>query len=431
MTETQVAIILLFGIFAVLVVCKLPIPFALMAGTATSMLYLGLPIMTMVQQMAKAVNSFSLMAIPFFILAGEIMSAGGISDRIVGFANVLVGRMRGGLAQVNCLSSMFFGGISGSAVADVASLGSLMIPMMKKSGYDEDFSVALTVTTACQGVLIPPSHNMIFYAVAAGGVSVGKLFLGGLIPGVILGAALMVYSAIVSIKRQYPKGKKIPFRQALKITRDAFFALMTAVIIMGGVSFGIFTATEAAAIACVYALFISFFVYKSLKLQDIPRLLGNVAKTLALSFCLIAAAGAFGWIMAYLQVPAAITSGLTSLTNNRYVLLLLIDLMLLLLGCIMEMAPLIMICTPILLPVVTALGMTSIQFGVVLIFNLAIGLCTPPVGSALFVGCAVSKVSIERVTKAIWPMLLVMISVLILLTFVPGITMFLPNLIMN
>lgn len=431
MSTSAIAILLLVGGFIALIILRVPIPIALVASTAVTMIYLDLPLMTMVQQMAKSINSFSLMAVPFFILAGEIMGAGGISDKIVDFANAIVGRFRGGLACVNCLDSMFFGGISGSAVADVSSLGSIVIPTMVKSGYGRDFSIALTVTTSCQGVLIPPSHNMIFFALAAGGVSVGKLFLGGAIPGILLGFALMVYSLFISVKRNYPKGEAMGLKQILLVTKDAFIALFTAVIIMGGVTLGWFTATESAAIACIYAFLISMFVYKKLKWKDVPRILGNVVNTLCLSFSLIAAAGAFGYVLAFLKVPALLTNFLLSITDNRIILLLLINLMLLFLGCIMDMAPIIFIVTPILLPVVTALGMDPVHFGVMMIFNLAIGLCTPPVGSALFVGCAVGKSSIERVTKELLPMYAVMITCLLLVTFVPALSTWLPNLIMK
>lgn len=431
MSTSAIAILLLVGGFIALIILRVPIPIALVASTAVTMIYLDLPLMTMVQQMAKSINSFSLMAVPFFILAGEIMGAGGISDKIVDFANAIVGRFRGGLACVNCLDSMFFGGISGSAVADVSSLGSIVIPTMVKSGYGRDFSIALTVTTSCQGVLIPPSHNMIFFALAAGGVSVGKLFLGGAIPGILLGFALMAYSLFISVKRNYPKGEAMGLKQILLVTKDAIIALFTAIIIMGGVSLGWFTATESAAIACIYAFLISMFVYKKLKWKDIPRILGNVVNTLCLSFSLIAAAGAFGYVLAFLKVPALLTNFLLSITDNRIILLLLINLMLLFLGCIMDMAPIIFIVTPILLPVVTALGMDPVHFGVMMIFNLAIGLCTPPVGSALFVGCAVGKSSIERVTKELLPMYAVMITCLLLVTFVPALSTWLPNLIMK
>jgi tripartite ATP-independent transporter DctM subunit len=430
MADMNLAIAILIGSFFIFVICKMPITFALAASTSLTMIYLGIPLMAMVQQMAKAINSFSLMAIPFFILAGEIMGAGGISDRMLQFANVCVGRLRGGLAHVNILASMFFGGISGSAVADVSSLGTIEIPMMVDAGYDRDFSIAVTVTSACQGVLIPPSHNMIMYSLAAGGVSVGRLFLGGFLPGVLLGISLMVVCGIISVKRQYPKGEKVSLREALRITKDAILALFTAVIIMFGVSAGIFTATESAAIAAIYAFLISVFVYKELKIKMMSRILMNTVKTLAMVFSLIAAAGAFGWLLAYLKVPTLVTNALTSVSTNRVVVFLLINLMLLALGCIMDMAPLILICTPILLPVVQTFGMDPVQFGCMLILNLAIGLCTPPVGSALFVGCAIGKLPMEKVTKALLPMYAGMIIVLLLVTFVPQISLSLPTLIM-
>lgn len=430
MANMNLAILLLLGSFFIFIICKMPITFALAASTSMTMLYLGIPLMAMVQQMAKAINSFSLMAIPFFILAGEIMGAGGISDRMLQFANVCVGRLRGGLAHVNILASMFFGGISGSAVADVSSLGTIEIPMMVDAGYDRDFSIGVTVTSACQGVLIPPSHNMIMYSLAAGGVSVGRLFLGGLIPGVLVGISLMVVCAVISIKRDYPKGDKFTFKEALKITKDAILALFTAIIIMFGVSAGLFTATESAAIAAIYAFIISTFVYKELKVKMMSRILMNTVKTLAMVFSLIAAAGAFGWLMAYLKVPTMVTKALLAVSDSKVVVFLLINLVLLILGCIMDMAPLILICTPILLPVVQQFGMDPIQFGCMLILNLAIGLCTPPVGSALFVGCAIGKLSMEKVTKALLPMYAGMIAVLLLITFVPAVSMFLPQLVM-
>ena len=430
MADMNLAIAILIGSFFIFVICKMPITFALAASTSLTMIYLGIPLMAMVQQMAKAINSFSLMAIPFFILAGEIMGAGGISDRMLQFANVCVGRLRGGLAHVNILASMFFGGISGSAVADVSSLGTIEIPMMVDAGYDRDFSIAVTVTSACQGVLIPPSHNMIMYSLAAGGVSVGRLFLGGILPGVLLGISLMVICGIISVKRQYPKGEKVSLKEALRITKDAILALFTAVIIMFGVSAGIFTATESAAIAAIYAFLISVFVYKELKIKMMSRILMNTVKTLAMVFSLIAAAGAFGWLLAYLKVPTLVTNALISVSSSKVVVFLLINLMLLALGCIMDMAPLILICTPILIPVVQAFGMDPVQFGCMLILNLAIGLCTPPVGSALFVGCAIGKLPMEKVTKALLPMYAGMVIVLLLVTFIPQISLALPTLIM-
>lgn len=431
MPSASIAIAILLISFILLLIFRVPVTFALGLSAVFSALYFEVPLLVIVQKMAKGIESPSLMAIPFFILAGEIMGAGGISRRIIGFANVLIGRVRGGLAQVNVLASMFFGGISGSAVADTSSIGAMLIPMMKDDGYDDDYSVAVTVTSSCQGVIIPPSHNMIIYSLAAGGLSVGKLFLGGMVPGIILGIALMIVSYIIAVKRGYPKGKKIGFVEAIKISADAFFGLMTAVIIIGGVLSGIFTATESAAIACVYAFVVTFFVYKEIPIKAMNTILYNSLKTLALVLSLIAAAKAFGHMLALLQVPALATKALLSISDNRVVLLLLITFLVLILGCIMDMAPLILILTPILLPVVTQLGMDPIQFGVVLILNLAIGLCTPPVGGALFVGCAVGKVSIEKVTKALLPFYAVMVIVLLMITFIPQIVMFVPNLLMG
>jgi tripartite ATP-independent transporter DctM subunit len=431
MADQSLAIVILLGSFIVMLLVQIPITFALAVASVATATYLGIPLMAIVQQMVQGVRSFSLLAIPFFIIAGEMMGQGGISRRLILFSNLLVGRVRGGLAQVNCLASMFFGGISGSAVADVSSIGTILIPMMKKDGYDDDFSVGITVTSACQGVIIPPSHNMIIYSLAAGGVSVGRLFLGGFIPGILLGLGLMVVSYIFAVRRKYPKGRKYSLREAVTITKDALLGLMTAVIIMGGVISGVFTATESAAIAVVYAFIITFFVYREIPLSALKGILYGALKTLAMVMALIAAASAFGWLMAYLRIPALATQALLSISHNKIVLLLLINLLLLLLGTIMDMAPLILITTPILYPVVvTELGMSPIHFGIMLILNLAIGLTTPPVGSALFVGCAIGKIRIENVIKTMLPMYLVMVTVLMLITFVPAITMFVPNLLM-
>jgi tripartite ATP-independent transporter DctM subunit len=425
----SIAIALLLGSFVVFILCKMPVTFALAVSSCLTLAYKGIPLMAFIQQMAKSVDSFSLMAIPFFVLSGEIMGAGGISDRLLQAADALVGRFRGGFAYVNVLASMFFGHLSGSAVADVSSLGSIEIPMMVKGGYDREFSVAITVASSCQGVLIPPSHNMIIYSVAAGGVSVGALFMAGLVPGILCGILQLVVCFILAKKRNYPKGDAIPFKKALKIWWDAILALFTALIILVGVTAGWFTATESAAIACVYAFFISVFVYKQLKIKEMGRLLMNTVKTLAMVFSLIAAAGAFGYLLALLRVPTLITEGLLSVTHNKVLLLLLINVMLLVLGCIMDMAPLILIVTPILIPVVKSIGMSPVQFGVMLIFNLAVGLCTPPVGSALFVGCSIGKIPVERAVKAMLPLYAAMVAGLLLVTFIPQISLMLPMLL--
>lgn len=431
MADQSAATALLLGSFGILLLLQVPITFTLAISAVVTAAYLGLPLMVVVQQMVQGVRSFSLLAIPFFIIAGEMMGQGGISRRLILFSNLLVGRIRGGLAQVNCMASMFFGGISGSAVADVSSIGTILIPMMKEKGYDDDFSVGITVTSACQGVIIPPSHNMIIYSLAAGGVSVGRLFLGGFIPGVMLGVGLMIVSYVFAIKRGYPKEKRYTLKEALQISKDAILGLFTAVIIMGGVISGVFTATESAAVAVVYAFIITFFVYREIPLARFKGILYGALKTLAMVMALIAAASAFGYLMAYLKIPALATEALLSITHNKTLLLLLVNLLLLLLGMIMDMAPLILITTPILYPVfVGALGMSPVHFGIMLILNLAIGLTTPPVGSALFVGCAVGKIRIEQVVKTMLPMWAVMVAVLMLITFVPEITMFVPNLVM-
>ena len=431
MADQGVAIALLLGSFVGMLFLQIPITFSLAVASVVTAIYLNIPLMAIVQQMVQGVRSFSLLAIPFFIIAGEMMGQGGISRRLILFSNLLVGRIRGGLAQVNCLASMFFGGISGSAVADVSSIGTILIPMMKEKGSDDDFSVGITVTSACQGGIIPPSHNMIIYSLAAGGVSVGRMFLGGFIPGIMLGVGLMIVSYIFAIRRGYPKERKYTLKEALVISRDAILGLLTAVIIMGGVISGIFTATESAAVAVVYAFFITFFVYREIPLKAIKGILYSALKTLAMVMALIAAASAFGWLMAYLRIPVLATEALLTITHNKVALLLLINLLLLLLGMIMDMAPLILITTPILYPVVVgALGMSPVHFGIMLILNLAIGLTTPPVGSALFVGCAIGRIKIENVVKTMLPMWLVMVAVLMLITFVPAITMFVPNLLM-
>jgi tripartite ATP-independent transporter DctM subunit len=303
---------------------------------------------------------------------------------------------------------------------------------MKKKGYDADFSVGITVTSACQGVIIPPSHNMIIYAMAAGGVSVGRLFLGGFIPGVILGISLMIISFIIATIRKYPKEQRYTLKESLKITKDAVLGLFTAVIIIGGVISGVFTATESAAIACFYAFIITFFVYREIPISSFIGILYSSLKTLAMVMSLIAAASAFGWLLAYLKIPAAATAALLTITENRVLLLLLINLLLIFLGTIMDMAPLILITTPILYPVVVdTLGMSPIQFGVMLILNLGIGLTTPPVGSALFVGCAIGKISIEKATKGMLPLYLMMIIVLLMVTFIPQLVLFIPDMVMG
>lgn len=432
MDTNTIATIVLLGSFALMMLARIPVAFSLLLSAVFSALACGQGLSTLVQQMVKGIDNFTLLAIPFFIAMGEIMGVGGISSKIVDFANLLVGRFRGGLAYINCLDSMFFGGISGSAVADVSSLGSVVIPMMKEQGYDEDFAVGLTVVTSCQGVLIPPSHNMVIYALAAGiGGSIAELLIAGVIPGMLLGFSLMGLCYLMSGKYKFPRCEPVPKGQRLKILINAFFPLLTLVIIMGGVALGIFTVTESAAIACVYAFILTYFIFRSASFKTLGTVLKNTLKTLAIVLTLIAAAKSFAYMMTLLRIPDAMTTALTGITDNKYLLLMIINLLLLLLGCFMDMAPLILIMTPILLPVVTSpvVGMHPVHFGVMLIFNLALGLCTPPVGSALFVGCAVGKTPIERTSIKMLPMFAVMVAVLILITYVPQITMWLPGII--
>jgi len=442
MIVDSLAITLLLGIFGVLVVLRVPITFCLAISAIITGFYLNVPLEAIVKVMADGVMNFSLLAIPFFIIMGEIMNEGGIAQRLVNLANLLVGRLPGGLALVNVMDSMFFGGISGSAVADVSSLGSIVIPMMKKAGYDDEFSVGLTVCSACQGVIIPPSHNMIIYAFAVGTasqltggelvvVSVGKLFLGGYAPGILMGVTMMIIALIIAIKKKYPRGKGYTLKEGVFIFFDGLLALCTALIVVGGVIIGVFTATEAAAFAVLYAFVVAFFVYREAPLTRFIKILYSSLKTLAIVMSLIAAASAYGYLLSRLRVPMLATQFLLSITDNYYVLLFLINMMLIGLGCIMDMAPLILICTPILFPVmVLKMGMDPTHFGIMLLLNLCIGLCTPPVGSALYVGSAIGKIPIERASKGCIPFYISMLITLMMVTYIPAITMFLPNLLM-
>lgn len=429
---TTLAGVVLIGGFALLMLLRVPVSFAMLASTLGAAMITGTNFSVMVRQMMDGANNFSLLSIPFFIVMGEFMGAGGISEKIVALANLAVGRFRGGLAYVNVLDSMFFGGISGSAVADVSSLGSMVIPMMKKQGYDEDFAVGLTVTTACQGVLIPPSHNMVIYALAAGGgVSIGTLFMAGMLPGIALGCGMMLMCLLMSKRYNFPKGTGVRKGEGLSVLLDGILPMMTLVIIMVGTGAGVFTATESSAIACVYTMLLAIVVFRSVRLRDIPAIIRRSLKTLAIVMTLLATAKAFAYMMTELRIPAAISDALLSITDNRYILMLIINLLLLALGCFMDMAPLITIMTPILLPVVTPLGVDPVHFGVIMIFNLAVGLCTPPVGSALFVGCAIGRTPIERTARNMLPLYAVMVAVLLLVTYIPEISLLMPRLIMG
>ena len=450
--------IILIGGFFLLMAFKVPVTFAMLIATFLSMLCIpGTNPTTIIRMMFDGVSNFTMLAIPFFIVMGEIMAVGQISDKIVDLANLAVGRFRGGLAYVNCLDSMFFGGISGSAVADVSSLGSVVIPMMEKQGYDREFTVGLTVTTACQGVLIPPSHNMVIYALAAGGgVSIGQLFYAGFVPGIGLGCGFILMCMLLGKKYNFPKGEKmfkddkvrwisfhksqggfyahknpaswfslgtpafeLEMGKAMRVLCVAILPMFTLVIIMVGTGIGIFTATESSAVACFYTFILTYFVFRAAKIRDFGKVIRNSLKTLAVVLTLIASAKAFAYMMTRLRIPEAITNGLIGFSDNPYVILLIINILLMILGCFMDMAPLIMIMTPILLPVVQTFDMSTVHFGIMLIFNLAIGLCTPPVGSALFVGCAVGKTTLEATSRKMLPLFAVMVFVLMLVTYLP------------
>ena len=431
MDSTVIATIILFVTFFGLIILRLPITFSLIASTLAAGIYLQIPLVAIFQRMGQGVYSFSFLAIPFFILAGEIMGAGSITSRLVKVADLFVGRFIGGFAQVNILASTFFGAISGSATADVASIGSMLIPMMEKQGYDRDFSVNVTVTSACQSMIIPPSHNMIIFALAAGGLSTGKMFLAGIVPGLLIAASLMIVTYIIAKKRNYPRGKSYTFKEGVQIIKDGILGMMTIVIILVGVTTGIYTATESAAVACVYSFVVTFFVFRDIPLREMWGILKRSVRTLAMVLAVICAANGFCWIMSYLQIPAMITSMLFGISSNKYVLLILINIFLLVLGCIMDVAPLIVITTPVLLPVINQIGMDPIQFGMMMLCNLAIGMCTPPVGATLFAGCAVGKIPMEKCMKGIVPFYIAMLIVVLLVTYVPAISLTLPTLIMG
>ncbi|WP_096696174.1 TRAP transporter large permease [Polaromonas sp. AER18D-145] len=422
--------LVLLGSFMVLILIGMPVAYSLGLAALIGAVWIELPLDAVMIQIASGVNKFSLLAIPFFVLAGAIMAEGGMSRRLVAFASVLVGFVRGGLSLVNILASTFFGAISGSSVADTASIGSVMIPEMVKKGYPRDFSTALTVSGSIQATLIPPSHNAVIYSMAAGGsISVAALFMAGVLPGLLLGLTLAIYCLYIARKRNFPKGHAIPLKQALRICADALWGLMTMVIILGGILSGVFTATESASIAVLWAFFVTMFIYRDYKWNDLPKLLHRTVKTVSIVMILIGFAAAFGYIMTLMQIPLKVTALLTSMTDNRYLILLAINFMLLVLGTLMDMAALILILTPILLPVVMAVGVDPVHFGMIMIVNLGIGLITPPVGTVLFVGSAVGKLPIEKVVRALMPFFALLVVVLGIVTYVPALSLWLPRLV--
>ncbi|MBT2342305.1 MULTISPECIES: TRAP transporter large permease [Pseudomonas] len=423
--------LILLGSFVVLILIGMPVAYALGAAALIGAWWIDIPFQAVMIQVAGGVNKFSLLAIPFFVLAGAIMAEGGMSRRLVAFASVLVGFVRGGLSLVNLMASSFFGAISGSSVADTASVGSVLIPEMERRGYPREFATAVTVSGSVQALLTPPSHNAVLYSLAAGGtVSIGSLFMAGIVPGVMMNACLMVLCLIFAKKRNYPKGEVIPLKQALKICKEAMWGMMTMFIILGGILSGIFTATESAAIAVVWAFFVTMCIYRDYKWSELPKLMHRTVRTISIVMILIGFAASFGYIMTLMQIPAKITTMFLTLSDNRYVILMCINVMLLLLGTVMDMAPLILILTPILMPVIMGIGVDPVQFGMIMLVNLGIGLITPPVGAVLFVGAAIGKVSIESTVKALLPFYGMLFLVLLAVTYIPAISLWLPHLVL-
>ncbi|RYC28277.1 TRAP transporter large permease [Yersinia pseudotuberculosis] len=422
------AFILVFTL-AILLAIGVPVAYAVGLSAIAGAFWIDLPLEAVMIQITSGVNKFSLLAIPFFILAGAIMAEGGIARRLVNFAYIFVGFIRGGLSLVNIVASTFFGAISGSSVADTASIGSVMIPEMDKKGYPRDFAAAVTASGSVQAILTPPSHNSVIYSLATGGtVSISALFIAGIVPGLLLSLTLMLMCVGFAYKRGYPKGERVPFRQALKIFVDTLWGLMTVVIIMGGILSGVFTATESAAIACLWSFFVTMFVYRDYKWSELPKLMYRTVKTVTIVMILIGFAASFGAIMTYMQLPERITDFFTSISDNKYVILMCINIMLLLIGTLMDMAPLILILTPVLMPVTNSLGIAPVHFGMIMLINLGIGLITPPVGSVLFVASAVSKQKIEQVVKAMLPFYGALFFVLMLVTYIPEISLWLPRM---
>lgn len=430
MDPQTLAIIVLLGSFIIMILLRFPIAYAVGLSSVLCLLSMGNSLNAICRLMVKGISSFPLMAVPFFITMGVLMGKGGISDKLIALANACVGWMRGGLAMVNIVASYFFGGISGSASADTASIGSIMIPMMVDQGYDADFSTAVTITSSCEGLLVPPSHNMVIYATTAGGISVGSLFLAGYLPGALLALSLMVGSYIISVKRNYPKGEPFHIVNFFKQLGVSIWALLAIVIVVVGVVGGAFTATESAAIAVLYSLIVSVFVYKGVDWKGVWKALDECVNTLAIVMILIATSAVFGDCLTKLHVPDLAAQAIVGITDNKIILILLLNVILLVLGMIMDMAPIILIATPILLPVATQYcGLDPIQFGIMVVLNCGIGLLTPPVGAVLFIGSAVAKRPMEKVVKATLPFYLCMIITLLLVSYWQDVSLIIPKLL--
>jgi len=420
---------ILFGSFVGLLVLGTPIAFCLAISSLFTILYMGMPPVIVVQRLNSGISAFALLAIPFFIYAGDVMVRGGIAEKLVRLAASMVGHMRGGLGQVNIVASTMFGGVSGSAVADASAVGGLMIPQMKKRGYDVDYAVNITSVGAIIALLIPPSHNMIIYSISAGGViSIADLFTAGIIPGLLLAASLMVAGYWVARRRGYPAEVFPGWRNIGPIVLNAIPGILLIAIIFGGVRSGVFTATESSCIALIYALLVTLLVYRSMSWDDFREATLGAVRTTAMVLMVIGSAASFAWLLALLQVPAAMVAAMHAVSENPIVIFLLLNLILLVLGCFMDMAPLIIITTPIFLPVVTAFGMDPVQFGAILILNLGVGLCTPPVGSVLFVTCAIARIPILQAVRTIWPFYLAAFVVLMIVTYIPAVSLWLPRL---
>ena len=425
-------VFILIGTFTIVCLMGMPVAYALGIAAILAALWIDLPLEAVMLKVSGGMSGFSLLAIPFFILAGAIMAVGGMAERLVNLAKVFVGFIRGGMALVNILASTMFGFISGSSVADTAAVGSVMIPQMIKNGYPRLFAVNVTISGSLQPLLVPPSHNMIIYSIAAGGtISVAHLFMGGIIPALLLGLSLIILVLIIAYRNDYPKGEVVPLRQAIKIAFDAIWGMVTIAIILGGILSGVFTPTEAGAVACVYAFFVTMFVYRDVKWSELPKLIGRVVRTIGMVMIMIGFSIAFGYMMAIMRVPAMATQFFVDISSDKYMFLLWVNILLLLLGTFMDLAPMLLICTPIFLPVIKTFGIDPVHFGIIMILNLGIGLLTPPVGPTMVVGCAIGRVSMEAVSRSILIFYVPMLIVLLLVTYIPALTLWLPSVVLG
>ncbi|HEX7072288.1 MAG TPA: TRAP transporter large permease [Rhodothermales bacterium] len=424
-----VDLVVLVGSFVLLLALGVPIAFCIGIATTLTML-VSIPVVpsltTMAQQMGTGLDSFALLAIPFFILAGQIMNRGGIATRLIDFAKAFVGALPGGLAYVNIFAAMLFGAISGSSVAAASGVGGIMAPRMKEEGYDVGYGAAVNITSATTGLIIPPSNVMIVYSLASGGVSIAALFLAGYIPGILVGLLLMAVAGWIAYRKKYPIAGKVSFAEGFRAFVRAVPSLTLLVVVIGGLVAGYFTATEAAAVAVLYALILAL-IYREISFRDLPSLLLETSLTTGIVMLLIAASIGMSWILAYQNIPQNVSAALVALSDNPIVILLLINVLLLFVGTFMDMTPAVLIFTPIFLPVVTALGVDPVHFGIIMILNLCVGLCTPPVGSVLFIGCGVAGISITRVIRPLLPMFAAMIVALMLITYIPELSLWLPR----